>query len=90
LRAAAERVIVSRTSHETHGRTVAVGRNRSRDSVEAELRRTTPDVLERVQFDSEADAFCIYAHTRDDVRAVSTALETLARPRKRPAAPKRS
>jgi hypothetical protein len=49
------------------------------DAVEAELRRTAPDVLTRVQLDSEAEAFSFSAATRDDVLAVSKALETLAK-----------
>jgi hypothetical protein len=52
------------------------------DAVESELSRRAPDVLARVQFDSETEAFCVYAETRDDIRAVSTAVETLGRRRK--------
>jgi hypothetical protein len=45
--------------------------------VKAQLRRTDEAAAKRVTFDSEADAFCVYALSRDDVDKVVAAVEAL-------------
>jgi hypothetical protein len=42
--------------------------------VKARLRRANPSAAERVTFDSEADAFCAYAASRDDLEKVVAAV----------------
>jgi hypothetical protein len=41
------------------------------------LERTTPEVLQRIVFDSDADAFSFYAKSQEDIRAVAVAVEEL-------------
>ncbi len=48
-------------------------------AVKEDLSRTAPDVISRVQFDSEAGAFCVRAKTRKDVDEVATKLRTMKR-----------
>jgi hypothetical protein len=48
------------------------------DAVITHLATSNPHVLQRVTFDSEADAFCIYADSGDDIQRVADAVEALA------------
>ena len=48
------------------------------DAVMAHLASCNPRVLKRVTFDSEPDAFCIYAESGDDIQSVADAIESLA------------
>jgi hypothetical protein len=48
-------------------------------AVKEELSGTAPDLMSRVQFDSEAGAFCVRAKTRQDVDEVVTKLRTMKR-----------
>jgi len=47
-------------------------------AVMAHLATSNPPVLKRVTFDSEVDAFCIYAESSDDIQRVADAIEALA------------
>ena len=48
------------------------------DAVMVHLATSNPRVLTRVTFDSEADAFCVYAESGDDIQSVADAVEALA------------
>jgi hypothetical protein len=47
-------------------------------AVMAHLASSNPRVLKRVTFDSEVDAFCVYADSGDDIQSVADAIEALA------------
>jgi hypothetical protein len=49
------------------------------DAVKAHLERANPQLLQRLEFDSEADGFSFYAKSPDDVRAVAAAIEALTK-----------
>jgi len=48
-------------------------------AVKAELSETAPDLMSRVQFDSEAGAFCLRAETRQDVEEVVAKIRAMKR-----------
>jgi hypothetical protein len=53
------------------------------DAVRAELRRSNPEALGRVEFDSEHDAFAVTLKDRDDLEALAAAVTALASKSKR-------
>ena len=49
------------------------------DAVKAEMKRTNPDVLRRIEFDSENDGFAAYVRSRDDLELLAAAIGALAK-----------
>ena len=49
------------------------------DAVRAQLARSNPRLLKRVTFDSEADAFCVYADCDADIQGVADAIDALVK-----------
>lgn len=46
--------------------------------VQRAVQTKDPELLDRLDFDSEADNFCVYAPTEDDIRAVAAIINELA------------
>jgi hypothetical protein len=49
------------------------------DGVRAEMERTNPEALRRIEFDSENDGFAAYVTSRDDLEALAAAIGALAK-----------
>lgn len=48
------------------------------DALRAELKRTNPEALERIVFDSECDGFAAYVRTREDLEHLAAAIAAIA------------
>jgi hypothetical protein len=52
------------------------------DALRRELANAADEVFQRVQFDSEAEAFCVYTESRSDIERITSALKALKRRRR--------